>query len=81
MTVNIIIEQFDNGISIKWNELDRDVPPKAIVALDRDIARAIGELIWESSKFIMDFNDTNAALIQLNYFSKAIKNNEQERQA
>ena len=80
MEAKIIIEQYDNGISIKWRELERDVAPVAVVALNHDIARTIGEMVWEDIKNVMDTNFTNGAQISLEYYPKHIKSDEQERQ-
>lgn len=78
MTAKIIIEQFDNGISIKWEELDQNIDPVAVVALDRDIARTLGEMVWEDIRSVMDTNLTNGAQISLEYYPKHIKSDEQE---
>ena len=80
MTAKIIIEQYDNGISIKWEELDQNIEPVALVALERDITRTIGEMVWEDIKNVMDTNFTNGAQISLEYYPKHIKSDEQERQ-
>jgi len=54
MKATILIEQFDNGISIKWSDPDMEEDPHDIVALDRDKAQAIGEMIFEDIKHLMD---------------------------
>lgn len=52
MKAKIIIEQFDNGITLKWSSPDHD--SKAIVAHFYDREKAIGEMILNDVKHIMD---------------------------
>ena len=54
MKATILIEQFDNGISIKWSDPDMEEDPHDIVALDRDKEQAIGKMIFEDIKQLMD---------------------------
>lgn len=54
MKATILIEQFDNGISIKWSGPDMEEAPHDIVALDRDKEQAIGKMIFEDIKQLMD---------------------------
>lgn len=55
MKVTITVEQFDNGISLKWQSPDAD--DQSEVALDFDKEKAIGKMIWDDIKNVM-----NAAL-------------------
>jgi hypothetical protein len=54
MKVNLEIEQFDNGITLKWEDAEEKLDPEAIVALDRDKEAAIGKMIWDDVKSVMD---------------------------
>ena len=65
MSVTIDIEQFDNGISIKWEDTEgRD---EAIVALDADKESAIGKTIWDDIKHAMDAALTNTVRMKIEY--------------
>lgn len=52
MKAKIIIEQFSNGISLKWEGENHE--QEAIVALDYDREKATGKMIWDDVKHIMD---------------------------
>lgn len=67
MKTTITIEQFDNGITVKWRDIDGKVDPKAVVALEREQARVIGETLWEDVKQIMDANLTNLVKMVIEY--------------
>ena len=65
MTVNIIIEQFDNGISIKEQYAD-GTDERAIVSLEHNQFQAIGELIMSDIKALMDGSLCNKVSIEIN---------------
>ena len=67
MKTTITIEQFDNGITVKWRDVDGEVDPKAVVALERDQQRILGETLWEDVKHIMDANLTNLVKMVIEY--------------
>ena len=67
MKVEITVEQFDNGISIKWRHVDGDTGSEAIVALERDQANAIGKTIWEDIKSLMDYKLTPIVKMTIDY--------------
>ena len=67
MKANIQIEQFDNGITIKWKDAEGKHDPHAVVALDREKEMAIGKTIWEGFKMIMDSNQCNAVEMEIEY--------------
>lgn len=67
MKVSVTIEQFDNGITVKWRDVDGEVDPKAAVALERDQQRAIGETLWEDIRQIMNANFTNLVKMIIEY--------------
>ena len=65
MKVKIIIEQFDNGITLKWQGPDHD--SKAIVAHFYDREKAIGEMILNDVKHIMDAESCNVVTMEIEY--------------
>ena len=67
MTVNIIIEQFDNGISIK--EINGEEVEKR-VALDHNKETEIGKTIWDTVKYLMEKHLTS--IVRLTVDCKAI---------
>lgn len=66
MKVKIIIEQFDNGISLKWKSPDTP-EQEAIVALDYDREKAIGKMIWDDVKHIMNTELCNIVTLNIEY--------------
>ena len=66
MSVTIDIEQFDNGISIKWKDSENH-DPEALVALDKDKENAIGNMIWYDIKRAMDSALTNKVRMEIKY--------------
>lgn len=71
MKATIKIEQFDNGISLKWKS--PDVDPQSEVALDFDKEKAIGKMIWDDIKHLMDAELCNEVEMSIEY--KAVKEN------
>lgn len=67
MKVSVTIEQFDNGITVKWRDAKDEVDPKCVVALERDQQRILGETLWEDIKQIMDANLTNLVKMVIEY--------------
>ena len=67
MQVKILIEQFDNGISLKWNDAEHDGDTKAIVALDREQSKAIGDIIWNDVLCVMNNDVTNKVNLTIEY--------------
>lgn len=67
MKATITIEQYDNGITLKWRDAAGEVDPKAVVALEREQARVIGETLWEDVKQIMDANLANLVTMIVDY--------------
>ena len=56
MDIKFTIEQFDNGITLRWQDIDSD---RAIVIPDHSINAEVGKLIMENVKSVMDMNKTN----------------------
>lgn len=69
MKAKIKIEQYDNGISLKWKSPDAD--PQSEVALDFDKEKAIGKMIWDDIKHLMDAELCNEVEMSIEY--KAVK--------
>lgn len=65
MEAKIIIEQFDNGITLKWSSPGHD--SKAIVAHFYDREKAIGEMILNDVKHIMDAELCNVVTLNIEY--------------
>lgn len=65
MKAKIIIEQFNNGISLKRE--DENLEQEAIVALDYDREKAIGKMIWDDVKNIMDAELCNIVTLNIEY--------------
>lgn len=65
MSVTIDIEQFDNGISIKWEDSEGHMD--GLVALDADKKYAIGNMIWADIKKAMDSALTNTVRMKIEY--------------
>ena len=60
MDIKFTIEQFDNGITLRWQDIDRD---RAIVIPDHSINAEVGKIIMENVKSVMDMNTTNKILL------------------
>ncbi len=64
MKETIIIEQFDNGITI---EATNDEGTERRVSLEHTKEQEIGKLIWETVRFLMDKETTNTVKIEIDY--------------
>ena len=60
MDIKFTIEQFDNGITLRWQDIDRD---RAIVIPDHSINAEVGKIIMENVKSVMDMNTTNKIIL------------------
>lgn len=60
MEQKIIIEQYDNGITLQSDG-------RAIVVLDHEKERNIGSLIWENVKCVMDTESCNIVTLNIEY--------------
>ena len=60
MDYKFTIEQFDNGITIRWQDKDGD---RAIVIPDHSINAEVGKIIMENVKSVMDMNTTNKIIL------------------
>ena len=66
MKETIIIEQFDNGITIKSTN---DEGTERRVAMEHSKEQEIGKLIWETIRFVMDKNLVNTVSMEILYRS------------
>ena len=64
MKETIIIEQFDNGITI---EATNEEGTERRVSLEHSKEQEIGKLIWETVRFLMDKETTNTVKIEIDY--------------
>ena len=64
MKETIIIEQFDNGITI---EATNDEGTERRVSLEHSKEQEIGKMIWETVRFLMDKETTNTIKIEIDY--------------
>lgn len=71
MKTKINIEQFDNGITLRCEDLDGMADPTAKVVLDRDVMEAIGKEVWDDVKHVMNAASDNAVEIIIE--TKAVK--------
>ena len=74
MKAIITIEQFDNGISLKWKDGDGQntvhmpaADPQCVVALDRDKETVIWKMIWNDIKEAMDAALTSTVRMEIDY--------------
>ena len=70
MKETIIIEQFDNGITISATN---DEGTERRVSLEHTKEQEIGKLIWESIHFMMDRHTTNEIAMEINYYQTTKK--------
>lgn len=66
MKVSIEVEQYDNGISLKWSN-EEAVEDKAVVALDADKESAIGKMIWSDIENFMNLAIANKVKMEINF--------------
>lgn len=68
MKVEIIVEQFDNGISLKWKDAEREEDTKAIVAIEGIGEKSeIGKMIWNDVLCVMNNKMTNKVRMRIEY--------------
>lgn len=72
MKVSIEVEQYDNGISLKWSNEEAVGDNEAVVALDADKESAIGKMIWSDVRFVMDNSLANKVRLTVEYEPKEV---------
>ena len=65
MKTTITIEQFDNGISIKYD--DDEGNSTAIVSLDHTKAADIGKEIWSDVEYMMNHDLKNKVKMEITF--------------
>lgn len=66
MKAKITVEQFDNGITLKW-ESGETPDTQAVVALDYDKEKALGKMILEDVDSIMNRETCNKVELEIDY--------------
>ena len=66
MKETIIVEQFDNGITI---EATNNEGTERRVSLDHSKEQEIGKMIWETVRFLMDKDLVNMVTMKIDYLS------------
>ena len=59
MKVQIDFEEYDNGISLKWEDLDGENDGANIIALDIEKERVIGKMILDDIRSVLDHELTS----------------------
>ena len=67
MKVEITIEQFNNGISLKWRDCDGNIEPEDLVALEGDQVNTIGKIISDDIQLVMDNKLVNIVKLTIEY--------------
>lgn len=67
MKVSIEVEQYDNGISLKWSNEEAVGDNEAVVALDADKESAIGKMIWSDIENVMNLAIANKVKMEINF--------------
>lgn len=61
----MIIEEFDNGFTIKWRDMDGRADNENIVAKEGEHVEMLGKLLWEDIDNIMDTNLTSEVRVTI----------------
>jgi hypothetical protein len=67
MKVRIRIEQVDNGVVFRWEDLEEIEDPKILVFKDSEKELSIGQQILDDVKCEMDRTFTNTIEMEINY--------------
>lgn len=65
MKSEMIIEQFDNGITIRWNDVEGDLPSEKKVVGSGMEKSGIGEIIWDDVYNILDKESVEKVLVRI----------------
>ena len=64
---NLIIEKFDEGITVRWRDADgNEVPEKSLAPKGREEV-LIGELLWDDIFEIIDKTPTDFVSVNIEY--------------
>ena len=67
MKVRIRIEQVDNGVVFRWEDLEEIEDPKILVYTDSEKELSIGQQILDDVKCEMDRSFVNTIEMEINY--------------
>ena len=67
MKVRIRIEQVDNGVVFRWEDVEEIEDPKQLVFTNAEKAQSIGEEILDDVKCEMDRSFVNTIEMEINY--------------
>lgn len=71
MTNKVFIEQFDNGIAVKWYRVDEEMKVEAdgehLVINEEDERRKLGELLQDEIDYFMNARTTNNIKLTITY--------------
>lgn len=67
MKVEIFVEQFNNGISLKWRDCDGNIESEDLVALKKDQVNTIGKIVLDDIKLVMDNKLANIVKLTIEY--------------
>lgn len=65
MKAKITVEEYDNGIAIKWSNPDGE--EERIVALDCDKEKELGKMILDDIKYIMNTELSTVVTMNIDY--------------
>lgn len=65
--VQIEIEQFNNGITLRWHDLDGEEGDYSEVALEHQEAQIIGSEIWGDINNMLDCSCKNKVRLTIKY--------------
>ena len=75
MKAEVTVEQFNNGISLKWKDAEGNIEPETVVALDNDTTNTIGKIIWDDITLMMQQKQCNIVKMTIEY--QAVKEEQQ----
>ena len=75
MKAEIFIEQYGNGISLKWKDVEDNIEPETVVALDNDKINTVGKIIWDDITLMMQQKQCNIVKMTIEY--QAVKEEQQ----
>lgn len=63
----IVVEEFDNGITTRWEDVDGIVDPSKSLAAKGNEAECIGKEIWGDVHEILATQPTDKVIIKIQY--------------
>lgn len=71
--VSLKIEQYDNGITLSWEDLYGNEDKVKRVCLEHNQTTAIGEIVWSDILQVMNASTCNAVELTITINSKEVK--------